>query len=83
MDDSIRAFVLTVLRDQMNLAIPDDVGYDTPLGAEGLGLGSLIILELSMRSEDEYDVDIIPAFEGGFPKSLGEFVDRVDMARKT
>lgn len=80
MDDGIRKYVLAVLRDEMNLPVPDDVDYQTPLGTGGLGLGSIVVLELSIRSEDEYDVDIINAYKGVLPQSLGEFVDRVERA---
>lgn len=82
MDDAVRRFALTVLRDEMHLNIPDNIEDHTLLGAGGLGLDSIIILELSIRAEDEYDIELIPGFEGVLPGSLGDFVHRVELVRK-
>lgn len=82
MDDEILKYALTVLRDQMNLPVPDEVDNQTPLGIGGFGLDSIIVLELSIRLEDEYDVDIVNAFHGVLPRTFGEFADRVDSARR-
>ena len=81
MKDGIRSFALTVLRDEMHIVIPDDVGDEMPLGGDGLGLESLIILMLSIRAEEVYSIDLIPSYGGVLPASFGEFVDRVEMAR--
>jgi acyl carrier protein len=81
-DDAIRRFALMVLRDEMHLRIPDDIEGETLLGSGGLGLDSFIILQLSIRAEDEYDIELVPSFEGGLPGSIGDFVNRVDRARK-
>jgi acyl carrier protein len=81
-DDAIHKFTLTVLREEMHLDVPEDVDLETPLGSGGLGLDSLIILDLATRTEDEYDIDIVTSFDGVLPASFGEFVDRVDKARR-
>ncbi|SEF00266.1 acyl carrier protein [Streptomyces sp. Ag109_O5-10] len=58
MHDETRAFVLTVVRDVINLPLPDRIDDRTPLGDGGLGLESLATIELMLQLEGEYDIEL-------------------------
>lgn len=52
---------------------PVDVGSDTLLFADGLGLDSLETAELSAQLEDDLGTD--PFSEGVLPETVGELLD--------
>ncbi|MGJ5754496.1 acyl carrier protein [Streptomyces puniciscabiei] len=58
MQEEIRDFVLAVIRDVINLPVPEDAGADTPLGADGLELESLAMIELLLQLEGEYGIEL-------------------------
>lgn len=63
---AIRTFLQTQKLDA-------EVGADTLLFADGLGLDSLQTAELSVTLEDELGTD--PFSEGDMPQSVGEIID--------
>lgn len=71
-------FVLTVLKDQMNLPIDDSVSTDASFGPSGLNLESLAFVELSTQVEHEFGVKFTDAeFEVVSRSTLGEFARAV------
>ena len=82
MKEQIRAFVLHVVRDEMNLPINlAEVTDETPVGVGGLDLESLGLAELAMHVEQEFDVKIRDEeFEWLATASLGAVVDRLAAA---
>lgn len=81
MDPELRQFALTVLRDELNIKMADDFEQQTMFGADGVGLSSLIVLELCTRFEEEYDVVIIGTFVDRLPRTFGELFDSVKESR--
>ncbi|MEU6609287.1 acyl carrier protein [Streptomyces shenzhenensis] len=78
MRDEIREFVLTTLREVINLPVPDDVTDATPLGESGLGLESLSRLELMIQLEEAYGIEVPEAdADAQQNATLGELVDDV------
>ncbi|GAA2513501.1 acyl carrier protein [Winogradskya humida] len=82
MHDEIRDFVLTTIRDTLNLPVPGDVTDDTPLGDNGLGLESLSRLELAIQLEGAYGISL-PDEEDETRQdtTLGQFVAAVAALR--
>jgi len=78
MKDEIRAFIVKSLLD-MDLGYGiEDIEDDTVLGTEGLDLESLVMADLAIRVEDQYDVK----FDNDEAEQLalmtvGEFVNTV------
>lgn len=71
-------FVVTVLRDQMNLPIDDSVSPSSSFGPSGLNLESLAFVELSTQVEHEFGVKFSDAeFEVISRSTLGEFAHAV------
>ncbi|MFE3947240.1 acyl carrier protein [Streptomyces sp. NPDC059118] len=58
MYEETREFILTVIRDVINLPLPAEVGDDLPLGEEGLGLESLATIELVLQLEGRYGIEL-------------------------
>ncbi|WP_030382861.1 MULTISPECIES: acyl carrier protein [unclassified Streptomyces] len=82
MRDEIREFVLTTIREVMNLPLPEDLTDDTPLGEGGLGLESLSRLELMIQLESAYGIEVPEADSDAQENAtLGEFVDAVAALR--
>src|SRR5215471_8618707 len=73
----IRSFVLETIRDVMNIAVDDHVDDAMHLGADGLGVGSLQIRELTVRLNEHYGVDLPNDLEEDGPISLGALVGMV------
>lgn len=74
MHEETRAFVLTVVRDVMNLPLPDRVD-DGTLGDSGLGLESLATIELMLQLEGEYDIELPESeLDPEVVSTLGELV---------
>jgi acyl carrier protein len=72
--DDVRTFVLTTIRDVLNLPVEDGVSDDTPLGDGGLDLESLSFIELTMHIESRFNVLIgDDEFERITVATLGEF----------
>jgi acyl carrier protein len=83
MHDEVRTFILGVITDVLNLPLPEDVGDDTSIGDDGLGLESLSIVELVVQVEYEYGIslpeeDLVPEKMA----TLGLFVDIVVERRR-
>ncbi|MFI9270992.1 acyl carrier protein [Kitasatospora sp. NPDC052896] len=58
MHEETREFILTVIRDVINLPLPDRVEDDLPLGEEGLGLESLAMIELVLQLEARFGIEL-------------------------
>lgn len=59
MEDKVKQFVLTTLKDRMNLYINmDEITDGTHLGPGGLDLESLEFVELMIILEKEFDISI-------------------------
>ncbi|MFB7214874.1 acyl carrier protein [Streptomyces sp. NPDC056255] len=58
MYEETREFILTVIRDVINLPLPAEVEDDLPLGEEGLGLESLATIELVLQLEGQYGIEL-------------------------
>lgn len=58
MYEETRAFILTVIRDVINLPLPEKVEDDLPLGEGGLGLESLATIELVLQLEGRYGIEL-------------------------
>ncbi|MEU8436240.1 acyl carrier protein [Streptomyces sp. NPDC029216] len=75
MHDETRAFVLSVVRDVINLPLPDETDDLTPLGDEGLGLESLATIELMLQLEGEYGIELPESeLDPKVVSTLGELV---------
>ncbi|MBB5959720.1 acyl carrier protein [Saccharothrix tamanrassetensis] len=73
-----REFILTVIRDVINIPLPDRVEDDLPLGEEGLGLESLAMIELVLQLEGEYGVELQEdELTADLVPDLGALVDTV------
>ncbi|GLZ32249.1 hypothetical protein Lesp02_44370 [Lentzea sp. NBRC 105346] len=57
-NDSVTSFILGVVRDTLNMPLPDGTGPDTPLGPAGLELESLTMVELTVAIEREYGIGL-------------------------
>lgn len=78
MHEETREFILTVIRDVINLPLPAQVEDGLPLGEEGLGLESLAMIELVLQLEGEYGIDLPEEdLEPQLVPNLGRFVDAV------
>ncbi|WP_035804600.1 acyl carrier protein [Kitasatospora mediocidica] len=78
MREETREFVLTVIRDVINLPLPDRIGDDLPLGEEGLGLESLAMIELVLQLEGQYGIQLPEEeLDPLLVRDLGAFVDVV------
>lgn len=72
--DSRRAIAEQTVRKFLRRANkPDDLQPDASLFADGLGLDSLEIAELSATLEDELGND--PFSEGDMPRTVGEVIN--------
>jgi acyl carrier protein len=58
MYEETREFILTVIRDVINLPLPTRVDDSLPLGEEGLGLESLATIELVLQLEGQYGIEL-------------------------
>ncbi|MGI8665126.1 MAG: acyl carrier protein [Jatrophihabitans sp.] len=80
MSQTTRAFLMTVLAEEMNLEVSEaDLSDDLPLGSSGLALESLNFTELVMHAErtlkvsiPDADIDKIASF------TVGELIDYLD-----
>ena len=80
MSQATRAFLMTVLAEEMNLEVSEaDLSDDLPLGSSGLALESLNFTELVMHAErtlgvsiPDSDIDKIASF------TVGELIDYLD-----
>ena len=55
MEEQVKSFVLSFIKNVMNIEFDEDeVTDDTPLGAGGLDLESLALVELGMAVENKY-----------------------------
>lgn len=70
MDEKIIHFIQIVLKNS-NREIPDFIGNNQNLRKD-LGFDSLMLAELTVHIEDEYDVDI---FEDGMVNTINEIVE--------
>ncbi|MBD0743120.1 acyl carrier protein [Streptomyces sp. CBMA152] len=78
MHEETREFILTVVRDIINLPLPGRVDDSLPLGEEGLGLESLAMIELVLQLEGEYGIDLPEEdLEPQLVPDLGAFVNVV------
>lgn len=67
---TVRKFLLSVM-DEMNLDA--DMAYgDVPLGADGLGLESIQVIQLCVRVQEEYDVPFGEELDKVLAMSLDE-----------
>jgi acyl carrier protein len=69
--------VITRFLEVANKSVPDDLGDDLGLYAEGLGLDSLEAAELSAQLEDEFGSDpFSEALQAGdeLPETVGDIV---------
>jgi acyl carrier protein len=57
-NDTVTSFILGVVRDTLNMPLPEDTGPDTPLGLGGLELESLTMVELTVAIEREYGISL-------------------------
>jgi acyl carrier protein len=58
LETEIREFVLTTLAQDMNHPVPGDaVTDDSPMGAGGIDLDSLSLIELTIRLETRFGVE--------------------------
>jgi acyl carrier protein len=78
-NENIREFVLRTLATDMNMPLqPDAVGDDSPIGANGIDLDSLSLVELTLRLEREFGVKIPDGdIEALGAMTLGELVSDV------
>ncbi|MEU8622540.1 phosphopantetheine-binding protein [Streptomyces sp. NPDC048623] len=58
MQEEIQDFVLAVMRDVINIPVPEGADADTPLGPDGLELESLPMIELLLQLEGEYGIEL-------------------------
>ncbi|GHH19723.1 acyl carrier protein [Streptomyces lanatus] len=78
MHEETREFILTVVRDVINLPVPERVDDALPLGEEGLGLESLAMIELVLQLEGEYGIELPEEeLEPELVPDLGAFVRAV------
>ncbi|PSK71830.1 hypothetical protein C6W96_14375 [Streptomyces sp. CS149] len=76
--ERISDFVLGVIRDMLNMPLPDTTSPDTPLGAGGLELESLSYVELSVHIEREFGIQFSDEAVDGFATAtLGELVSDI------
>jgi acyl carrier protein len=82
LEDAIREFVLTVVVDEMNiLPSRDGITDDSPLALHGLELDSLSLIELMLRMETQFSIEIPDAdIESLASLTLGELV--ADIVRR-
>ena len=75
----IRDFVLTTITESMNLPLDlDEITDASPLGAEGIDLDSLGLIELALRLESRFGVEIPETdIEPVGAMTLGGLVDDV------
>ena len=73
----IRDFVITTITEGMNLPLDlDEITDESPMGAEGIDLDSLSLIELALRLEKRYGVEIPETdIEPVGAMKLGELVD--------
>ncbi|WP_033289892.1 acyl carrier protein [Amycolatopsis jejuensis] len=58
LETEIREFVLTTLAKDMNHPVPEgSAGDDSPMGAGGIDLDSLSLIELTIRLEQRFGVE--------------------------
>ncbi|MER6916683.1 acyl carrier protein [Streptomyces sp. NPDC000594] len=80
--DRTTDFVLGVIRDMLNMPLPRDVSPATPLGAGGLELESLSLVELTVHVEREYAIQFSDeAVDGLATMTLGELVGDIGARR--
>lgn len=75
----IRDFVLTTITESMNLPLDlDEINDGSPLGAEGIDLDSLSLIELALRLETRFGVEFPETdIEPVGAMTLGGLVDDV------
>lgn len=74
MEAQVKSFVLSFIKNVMNIEFDEDeVTDDTPLGAGGLDLESLALVELSMAVENKYKFK--------FPEEDAEFLLTVTLGQ--
>lgn len=76
--DSVTAFVLGVIKDMLNMPLPESPSPQTPLGPGGLELESLALVELTVYVERQYSIsfsdDLVDGLGGA---TLGELVAEI------
>ncbi|WP_336320948.1 acyl carrier protein [Streptomyces lavendofoliae] len=73
--EHISDFVLSAVRDMLNMPLPPATSPDTPLGVGGLELESLSYVELSVHIEREFGIQFSDeAVDGLANMTLGELV---------
>ncbi|MFF3955006.1 acyl carrier protein [Streptomyces sp. NPDC001890] len=78
MYEETREFILTVIRDVINLPLPAEIEDDLPLGEEGLGLESLATIELVLQLEGRYGIELPEEeLDPALVPDLGAFVRTV------
>lgn len=78
MRNETRGFILKVIQESTGLDQPEQVDDNTPLGDEGLELESLSTLELSLRLEEAYGIQVpVTALDPNAIATLGQFLDIV------
>jgi acyl carrier protein len=80
--DEILGFVLTTLNQEMNVPLDaDSATDDLPIGAGGIDLESLSLVELTLRIERQFEVTIPDSdIESIGAMTLGELI--ADIARR-
>jgi acyl carrier protein len=59
LEDAIREFILTAVVDEMNILMNrDGITDDSPVTVGGLGLDSLGLIELTLRMEARFGIEI-------------------------
>lgn len=76
--EQIAAFVTSILAEFLDGEIVGDIGWDTPIGEDGLGIESISILEVVVHLEREYDMSIPDeAIDTMASSTFGVLVDEV------
>ncbi|WP_130796186.1 acyl carrier protein [Streptomyces otsuchiensis] len=72
-NDPVSDYVLGIVRDMLNMPVPSDTSPSTPLGAGGLELESLALVELTVHLERQYGVQLPDeAVDGLATATVGE-----------
>ncbi len=84
MTDTLRAEIKQAIVRSLRLPIAaDEIGDDTPLFGEGLGLDSIDVLELVLELERSFGVTIADEQTGAkVLRSVNTIADYVEAARK-
>ena len=76
--EEIAAFVTSILAKFLDGEIEGDIDWETPVGADGLGIESIGILEVVVQLEREYEMSLSDeAIERMVSSTFGVLVDEV------